>query len=79
MTFRVAGSKLSGPIHINNSTCVRDGTVSGTLSGNRINFGAVHAAQQISFTGALSGDTMSGTYSAPSCGGDKGTWTAIRS
>lgn len=78
MTFQVAGSRLSGPIHINNSTCVSDGTVTGTVSGSRINFGAVRAAQQISFTGVLSGDTLSGTYSAPSCGGEKGTWTATR-
>lgn len=78
VTFATAGSALTGKIHINNSTCVTDGTISGTLNGNQINFGAVRAAQKISFTGALVGGTLAGAYSAPACPGRSGNWAATR-
>ncbi|MDP9239744.1 MAG: hypothetical protein M3O55_03765 [Actinomycetota bacterium] len=78
VTFATAGSALTGTIHINNSTCVSDGTITGTLSGTQINFGAVRAAQKISFTGALVADKLAGSYSAPACPGGSGTWAATR-
>ncbi len=76
MTFTVTGNRVSGPIQIDNSACVGRGIITGTLNGNQITFGAVHAAQQITYTGVISGNTMSGTYSAPRCGRATGTWRA---
>lgn len=78
VTFATAGDALTGTIHINNSTCVSDGTITGTLSGNQINFGAVRAAQKITFTGALAGGKLAGTYSAPACPAGAGNWAATR-
>lgn len=79
MQFTQSGQVLSGPIEIEGSTCITAGTVTGTFSGDTISFGAVHAGATILYTGKLSGDSMSGTYQAPSCSNDKGTWEASRS
>jgi hypothetical protein len=81
MTFTQNGDQISGPISINGSVCVTKGTISGTVTGNSIEFGAVQAEVKISYQGTISGDTMSGTYASsdPSCGpAATGTWTAQR-
>ena len=79
MTFTQSGNSLSGPITVDNADCITTGTVTGTLAGSQIEFGAVKASTTITYTGTLSGDSMSGTYDSAECGNDKGTWEANRS
>jgi hypothetical protein len=77
--FTQTGNQVSGTIDIQGSPCVSQGEISGALSGNQITFGAVEAEQSISFTGEVSGDHMSGDYSAPDCeAGTSGNWEADR-
>jgi hypothetical protein len=56
--------------------CLTNGTVTGTLNGSSITFGAVSGAVTITYSGAISGNTMQGTYDAPTCGNAKGNWSA---
>ena len=42
---------------IHGSNCVHGGSISGTIDGDQFNF-VVHAEQEISVSGTLSGDTM---------------------
>jgi hypothetical protein len=76
--FRQNGSQLTGSISIQPPGCVNTGTITGTLNGTTIAFGAVKGTQTIDYTGSVSGNTMSGTYSAPGCDHAKGTWTATK-
>ena len=70
------GSALSGTISVTASQCVSEGTITGTTDGATITFGAVQGAYSIAYEGTVSGDSMSGTYTSPSCGNAAGTWTA---
>jgi hypothetical protein len=72
------GSALSGTISVTASQCVTEGTITGTTDGATITFGAVEGTYAISYEGTVSGDTMSGTYSSPSCGNAAGTWQAAK-
>jgi hypothetical protein len=76
--FRQDGTQLTGSISIQPPGCVNEGAITGTLNGTTIAFGAVKGAQTIDYTGSVSGNTMSGTYSAPGCDHAKGTWTATK-
>ena len=79
INFTQTGSTLSGTISVQNTPCITEGTITGTLNGTTIAFGAVKGAVTIAYQGTLSGDTMSGTYSAgPDCGNAKGAWEATR-
>ena len=53
---------FEGAIQIQNSECVSGGAVEIGLEGDRITFGVVQAELEISFTGTVSGDRMSGTW-----------------
>ncbi len=77
-TFKLAwhqnGSKLNGVIHLNPGGA---DTINGTVSGNSIRFGTVGGSQVITYTGTVSGDSMSGSYSIKtSTGSAKGSWSA---
>lgn len=77
--FTQSGNQISGTIDIQGSPCVSEGDISGALTGNQITFGAVQAEKSISFTGEVSGDHMSGDYSAPDCEPpNTGDWEADR-
>jgi hypothetical protein len=76
--FTQSGNDLTGAIVIAGTPCITTGTITGTLSGNTISFGAVQGSQTISYSGTVSGNSMSGEYSAPDCGNAKGTWKASR-
>jgi hypothetical protein len=88
-TFRatfIVGKKdpaaFTGSITIAGSPCVTHGTLSGRINGNQITFGVVNAEKRISYTGVISGSTLSGGYTAesvPTCKGDTGGWDASRS
>ena len=72
-TFRLhwkqSGSRLSGSIALSNP----GGTygISGSVHGSAIKFGAVGAGA--TYTGSVSGKSMSGSYKSPQGGG---TWSA---
>ncbi|MDP9226266.1 MAG: hypothetical protein M3P18_20995, partial [Actinomycetota bacterium] len=53
--FAQSGIQLNGSIVITNTPCITAGTITGTLAGNRITFGAVQGAQTIVYTGTISG------------------------
>jgi len=80
MTF--SGSKLAGTISITGSACATSGSVTGTITGNTISFGAVQAGLSIAYTGIISADrkSMQGKYAAQACGTSPtdGTWVASR-
>lgn len=80
-TFRIqwtqSGSSLSGTITITGTPCLTGGSISGSLAGSTLNFGVVTGQSQVSYTGTVSGDTMSGTYTT-SCGNAQGTWKATK-
>jgi hypothetical protein len=67
-----SGSKLTGSITLSNPS----GTYScdGTVAGSGIKFGVVGAGA--SYSGSVSGDSMSGTYNSPRGGG---SWSASKS
>lgn len=62
-------SKLSGKIDLSTSGTV---PVNGTITGNSIKFGTV-GSTAVTYTGTVSGSSMSGNYNTPSGGG---TWSA---
>lgn len=76
--FTQSGNQLTGAISIAGTPCITTGTITGSLSGNTISFGAVKGSQTIAYSGSVSGSSMSGDYTAPQCGNDKGTWTASK-
>src|SRR4029077_13617091 len=72
LTWQQAGSDVSGSItisevgvHIN---------ISGRLNGNQISFGTV-GSLAVTYSGTVSGTSMSGTYKAPT---GTGTWNATK-
>ena len=73
-------SNLSGTISIKASTCISQASITGSIVGDKISFGAVKGQATISYDGTVSGnDTIKGDYHAPStCGNALGTWTATR-
>jgi alpha-beta hydrolase superfamily lysophospholipase len=79
VVFAQHGATLTGRITIHPS-CIPTGTLSGTMSGTVIDFGAVHGSSRtVRFTGAVHGNTMAGRYQSDAgCGLDRGTWQAHR-
>lgn len=83
LNFVRNGTKLSGRITITGSRCISGGTITGSLKGNRIQFGAVQGAETIGYSGIFSGNAMSGTWnvlqaSGGECTNDSGPWEAGR-
>ena len=78
LVFTQTGNQIGGEVDVTNTPCVSHGTVTGTLSGNDIQFGAVQAEQTVSYTGTLSGSKIAGTYAAPQCGNGAGTWEVTK-
>jgi hypothetical protein len=68
-----SGSSLSGKITISAPPSTLD--VNGTLHGSAITFGTV-GSLAITYTGTVSGNSMSGTYHTP---GGGGSWSASKS
>jgi hypothetical protein len=78
VTFTQTGSNLSGTIAVKGAPCLTNGTVTGTITGSTISFGAVSGQVTITYNGSISGSGMQGTYDAPACGNAKGNWTAAK-
>ncbi len=70
--WQQSGSSLSGKITISSPSSTLD--VNGTLHGSAITFGTV-GSLAITYTGTVSGSSMSGSYSTP---GGGGTWSASK-
>jgi hypothetical protein len=75
LTWARKASTMTGSIVIRGTPCLTGGSVSGTLSGAAISFGAVSGQVHVSYDGTIAGSHMSGTY-ATSCGKARGTWEA---
>ena len=71
LNWNQTGSKLAGTIHLSTAGTV---PVNGSVNGSKITFGTV-GSTAITYTGTVSGTSMSGTYSTPSGGGN---WTGHR-
>ncbi|HEV7192960.1 MAG TPA: hypothetical protein VGN35_07080 [Jatrophihabitantaceae bacterium] len=69
-------SKLTGTIDL--STAPGAVTIDGTVAGGRIRFGTV-GSQAITYTGSVSGISMSGQYKIARGAGGSGAWSATRS
>lgn len=69
------GSKLDGTINLSTAGTV---PLNGTVSDNRIHFGTV-GSTVITYTGSVSGDSMSGNYQIAGGSGGSGPWSAHRS
>jgi hypothetical protein len=75
LDWQQSGSNLTG-------TIVLDGDsedpipINGTVNGSTINFGTVGGPNGVTYTGKMSGSSMSGTWKAPV---GSGNWTATKS
>ena len=72
LTWQQTGSAVNGQIVL--SSPARTFSITGNLTGNAITFGAVGG---VSYTGTVSGSSMSGAYQVPTGGG--GNWSANKS
>jgi hypothetical protein len=69
LNWTQASSKLTGTIVLSPGGTL---SVNGTVDGSSIKFGTV-GGQQITYTGTVSGSSMSGSYTTP---GGGGSWSA---
>ncbi|HEX8791768.1 MAG TPA: hypothetical protein VF765_12520 [Polyangiaceae bacterium] len=75
------GSSVSGTTLVENSPCLANGDVSGSVAGDQLSGAMTAGAIQITFDSTVQGTQMSGTYdavSAGACTGDTGTFVATR-
>jgi hypothetical protein len=72
LTWQQTGSAVNGQIVL--SSPAHTFAINGNLAGSAITFGAVGA---VTYTGTVSGSSMSGTYQVP--GGGGGNWSATKS
>ena len=73
------GTALTGNIVVEGTPCLSAATVTGSVNGTSISFGAVSGTNTVSYTGTISGSSMQGNYTAPSaCESAQGTWTATK-
>ena len=73
LSWNQSGSQVHGTIVL--SSPARTLHIDGTLAGNAITFGAVGS---VTYTGTVSGSSMSGTYTVVG-GGGGGSWSANKS
>ena len=79
LTWTQNGSDLTGSIVVKGTPCLSSATVTGTVSGSAISFGAVSGKNTVAYNGTISGSTMKGSYTAPAAfGAAKGTWAAAK-
>jgi hypothetical protein len=81
LTIVQKGSSFSGTTEVTGPTCVRHGTVTGTVAGGKVQMGWVAAERTVTFDGTVKGRTMSGTWSAIACKPAiqiSGTWSATK-
>ena len=71
LQWKQAGSRLSGWIKLSTNRGAKV-TITGTVHANTIRFGTVGSAA-VTYSGSVSGKSMSGTYHTP---GGGGSWSA---
>jgi hypothetical protein len=71
-----SGSNLSGLIHLSNPGSTLP--IHGSVSGGKIRFGTV-GSMAVTYTGTVSGNSMSGTYHINNGSGAGGPWSASKS
>jgi hypothetical protein len=74
LSWSQKGSNLRGKIRLSSTATTE--TLTGTVKGTSITFGTVGSAA-ITYSGTVSGDSMSGTFQVGGARG--GTWTATKS
>ncbi|HEX6871291.1 MAG TPA: hypothetical protein VF163_09365, partial [Micromonosporaceae bacterium] len=67
LTLAQQGSKVTGTATVSGKTCVRRGTITGSVSGSTVQL-VLHAERIVTMQGRLDGRVMSGDFSALSCG-----------
>jgi hypothetical protein len=76
LTWQQSGSKLSGTINLSSGGSPH---INGTVNGGTIRFGTV-GSTAITYSGSVSGNSMSGTYKVKTNGGSVGgPWSATKS
>jgi hypothetical protein len=77
VTWTQNGNALTGSITISGTPCLSGGSITGSVNGATISFGAVQGQVTVEYSGTVASTTMSGTY-ATDCGKARGSWTATR-
>jgi len=72
LTSQQSGSQLSGTINLSSDGSPK---INGTVTGNTIKFGTV-GSTAITYSGTVSGNSMSGTYTVAGAAG--GSWSATK-
>src|SRR5438270_4159252 len=75
LNWAQSSSKLTGTIKL--STPSVSVPINGTVSGGRIQFGTV-GSTAITYSGSVSGNSMSGQYQVNGGAGGSGSWTAVK-
>ena len=76
LDWQQSGSNLSGTIKLSSGSGTLD--ISGTVNGGTISFGTV-GSQAITYSGSVSGDSMSGTYKVQGQSSSAGgSWSATK-
>jgi hypothetical protein len=73
LTWQQSGTTLTGSIKLSSPAATVP--ITGNVQGNTIRFGAVGT---VTYSGSVSGNTMSGTFQVPT-GSGSGTWSATKS
>jgi hypothetical protein len=76
-----SGDSVTGTVSFTNSPCFSSGSISGSLVADTFTAAVTAGAIDVTVTGTLTGNQMSGTYdaiSAGACTGDTGTLTLSR-
>jgi len=77
LNWQQSGSTLSGTINLPDAGGTTD--ITGSVNGSSIQFGTV-GSTDITYTGTVSGSTMSGSYQVKTANGSAGgNWSAARS
>jgi hypothetical protein len=74
LTWNQSASTLTGVIHLNPGGPAH---INGVVKGNSIRFGTV-GSTAITYTGTISGNSMSGTWKIHAGTGGNGTWNATK-
>jgi hypothetical protein len=75
LSWQQSGANLTGTIAL--STAGGTVPIHGSVSGSTINFGTV-GSSAITYTGSVSGNSMSGNYQVAGAAAGSGTWSATK-
>jgi len=79
VVLKQEGSNITGSIKIGGSPITKGGKISGTINGDKLEFGLVKDKRgELKYFGTIEEDKMTGTWQIPIIK-DHGTWKAIKS